>query len=186
MIISLIFHWASLRPIVRLCAYVFWLKPREGMDSGATSSRQNNPSAQNWPETSAPFSHSSLINRILFRLQEKQTNRKEWTHWNCMAVWTKTGPCLLPKTNSQNTARWVFHCRATLMKGSWVVLPRDCIVIHRATPPPPAWSRETSKSLALCPTFPPQMVIPVWVTWKTTIPPWVYYIKECLIMSTDP
>lgn len=46
------------------------------------------------------------------------------------------------RKQTANTARWIFHCRAVLMRGSRGVLPRDCIVIlfhlqqlYRGKPP---------------------------------------------------
>lgn len=65
----------------------------------------------------------------------------------------------LPKTNSDY--RWIFHCRAVLMRGSRRVLPRDFIVIRRSIPPSRAWSRETSESLACTPTCQPQSGITI-------------------------
>lgn len=39
------------------------------------------------------------------------------------------------RKQTANTARWIFHRRAVLMRGSRGVLPRDCIVILSTVPP---------------------------------------------------
>ena len=118
-------------------------------------------------------------------LHEKQTNRKEWNHEKCMTVWTKTGHGLLPKTNSEYS-QMDFPLQSCVNERKQGSASQGLHCDTVTVPPSVAWSRETSRSLALILTWPSQseMVIPAWDTWKTAVqhPPSASYMKGCLML----
>lgn len=126
-----------------------------GIDAltGATWSRLNKPrcSELTWDKRVLLY---ILIYLHIYCMRSKQTEKIGTTKsaWQCEQ---RQGTACFRK-QTVNRARWIFHCRAVLMRGSRGVLPRDCIVILWAVPPSTAWSRETSKSLAPSPTCPGQ------------------------------
>lgn len=83
--------------------------------------------------TFSPVFHVQYTNIFDPSAKSKQTEKSSRMKSACQCEQRQGTTCFRKQT--ANVARWIFHCRATLMRGSRGVLPRDCIVILRTVPP---------------------------------------------------